>query len=134
MIPLKKVFSVFLTLVLCCSIICTATATIVDTCADAEFSSASASLSAKKTVTFSCLTNSEKKSIKITSCWLQKKDGTIWRFSKSLALPTVVASNTNTYGAWMDYSSSIGSGTYRIGFIANADGHTVTRYSNERTY
>ena len=101
---------------------------------DSVFTSGTASLSTRKTVNFSLRTLDTQGAIKITSCWLQKKDGTIWRFAKSLGIPSQVAINATSYAASMDYSSAIGSGTYRIGFIANADGHTITRYSNERTY
>ena len=34
----------------------------------------------------------------------------------------------------MNHSYIIGAGTYRVGFTANADGHAITRYSNERTF
>ena len=55
-------------------------------------------------------------------------------FSITVVIYIANKDDNPAYTAYMDYSSSIGSGTYRIGFIANADGHTVTRYSNERTY
>ena len=101
--------------------------------ADSTFTSTSASLTTKKAVSFFLQTKETQQSIKITSCWLQKKDGNIWRFAKPLEVPSKTATNTTSYTAYMDYSSSIGSGTYRLGHIANADGHKFTRYSNERT-
>lgn len=102
--------------------------------ADSEFSMASASLMKGKDVTFSCSTNQRKNAIRITKCWLQKKTNNVWRKECDLAAPSVVAENTAAYGAYMDYSSDIGTGTYRIGFTVDADGHAITRYSNERTF
>lgn len=102
--------------------------------ADTEFSRATASLTANKTVSFSCMTIQEKEQIAITSCWLQKKANNKWSWAGSLEAPMTIATNTTLYAAVMDYSDKIGSGTYRIGFTINADGHAITRYSNERTF
>lgn len=102
--------------------------------ADTEFRRVTASLTTNKTVSFSCLTIQEKEQIAITSCWLQKKINNKWSWAGSLEAPTTIATNTTMYAAVMDYSDKIGSGTYRIGFTINADGHAITRYSNERTY
>ena len=103
-------------------------------CADPKFSRATASLTTNKTVSFSCMTIREKEKISIISCWLQKKTNNKWSWAGSLEAPTNIATNTTLYVAVMDYSDEIGSGTYRVGFIINADGHAITRYSNERTY
>ena len=102
--------------------------------ADSEFDVASALLSTRKDVSFSCLTYEIKGTIKITSCWLQKKSGDNWVWVCSLTAPITVATNTDTYAALMDYSSKIGTGTFRVGFTVNADGHAITRYSNSRTF
>ena len=102
--------------------------------ADTVFKRASASLTTQKTVSFSCLTIQQEEQIVITSCWLQKKTDNKWNWAGSLEAPETVATNTTLYAAVMDYSDKIGSGTYRIGFTINADGHAITRYSNERTY
>ena len=101
---------------------------------DEVFDILTASLSSSKTVTFSCVAGATQKSIKMTNCWLQEKTGTSWRKVRSLEVPTTEAKNTVAYYAYMDYSDEIGSGTFRIGFTMNADGHAVTRYSNERTF
>lgn len=106
----------------------------VQLCADSEFAYAFASLSSSKSVTFSCTTYDEKGYIRITACWLQHKVGENWEGASSLSVPDVLRENTNTYGAYMDYSSAIGKGTFRIAFTVEADGHAITRYSNERTY
>lgn len=109
-------------------------ATEVEVCADSEFAYAFASLSTTKGVSFSCTTYEIKTCIKITNCWLQQKIDGEWSDVSSLSTPSTQSSNTNTYGSYMDYSNEIGSGTFRVAFTVNADGHAITRYSNERTY
>lgn len=102
--------------------------------ADSEFGMASASLSSLKAVTFSCMTYQKKNSISITKCWLQQKSNGKWQKVCDLDAPSNIATNTSSYGAYMDYSSDIGTGTFRIGFTVDADGHAITRYSNERSF
>lgn len=102
--------------------------------ADLYFASATAFLAANKQVIFDCTTNDIHNQIRITSVWLEQKVNNEWVTVKSLAAPATIAQNTISYGAVADYSSSIGSGTFRVGFIANADGHTISRYSNSRSF
>ncbi len=102
--------------------------------ADLYFDSATAFLAADKRVIFDCTTYDVYKQIRVTSVWLEQDvDGT-WEYVKSLTPPSAIAENTITYVAVGSYSSNIGTGTFRVGFIANADGHTITRYSNSRTF
>ena len=51
-----------------------------------------------------------------------------------LDAPINTATNSMSFGALMDYSSQIDTGTFRVGFTVNADGHAITRYSNSRTF
>lgn len=102
--------------------------------ADSEFSIASASLSSRKTVSFSCITYVEKSCISITKCWLQQKINNSWIKVCDLDAPTNTATNSMSFGVLMDYSSQIDTGTFRVGFTVNADGHAITRYSNSRTF
>lgn len=103
--------------------------------ADTEFASVTTTLKATKQVSFRALTNDMKSNISVTACWLeQKNDDGSWTTVCSLDVPSVVSQNDFSYSAIMDYSSVIGTGTYRIGATYNADGHTITRYSNERTF
>lgn len=102
--------------------------------ADLYFDSATAFLSSNKSVVFDCTTYDIHNQIRITSVWLEQKVDGEWVTVKSLAAPATIAENTISYGAVADYSSNIGSGTFRVGFIANADGHTILRYSNSRTF
>ncbi len=102
--------------------------------ADLYFASATAFLATNKQVTFDCTTNDIHNKIRITNVWLEQKVDNNWVTVKSLAAPANVAQNTISYVAVADYSSSIDTGTFRIGFTADADGHTITRYSNSRTF
>lgn len=102
--------------------------------ADSEFSIASASLSSRKTVSFSCITYVEKSCISITRCWLQQKINNSWIKVCDLDAPTNTATNSMSFGVLMDYSSQIDTGTFRVGFTVNVDGHAITRYFNSRTF
>ena len=104
-------------------------------CADEVFHRASATLYSDKWITYSCVVYDDAVTLKITSCWLQKKVDGSWVWQKSLPTGGVVGSNTDSIVYDVDYSSYItDAGTYRVGFTANADGHTITRYSTERTF
>lgn len=102
--------------------------------ADDVFDAITATLTSTGGVSFNCATFDIQKSIKMTDCWLQIKTGTRWSKVCDLEVPSKVVTNTFVYTDYMDYSDSIGTGTYRVGFTMDADGHTVTRYSNERTF
>lgn len=103
--------------------------------ADEVFHRASAALYSDKWVTYNCVTQITVAELKITSCWLQKKVDGSWVWQRSLPTGGVVSYNTNSLAYDVDYSGYITeAGTYRVGFVANADGHAITRYSNERTF
>lgn len=103
--------------------------------ADEVFHRASAALYSDKWVTYNCVVYDIAAELKITSCWLQKKVDGSWVWQRSLPTGGVVARNTNSMMYDVDYSGYITeAGTYRVGFVANADGHAITRYSNERTF
>lgn len=103
--------------------------------ADTEFASVTTSLKATKQVSFRALTNDIKSSISVTACWLEQKDDDgSWSTVCALEVPSVIAEDDFSFSATMDYSDVISTGTYRIRATYNADGHTITRYSNERTF
>ncbi len=102
--------------------------------ADSEFMRASASLTTMKTVSFTCVTYQTKQCIHITKCWLQQKVSGRWVKVCDLDAPADVVEDSMYYTASMVYSSEIGTGTFRVGFTVDADGHAITRYSNERTF
>lgn len=103
---------------------------------DAVFDSITTTLTTSKTALFSAYTKYVVGSIKVASCWLQKKVGNNWTYVCSLPAPTTETTNTFGYGDSMDYSSYIPSDgcTYRVAARYVADGHHATRYSNERTF
>lgn len=103
--------------------------------ADSEFASITISLKSSKQVSFRAIANDIKKQIKVTACWLERKNADdTWSNVGTLTPPGVIAENAFTYSATVNYSSNIGSGTYRVGATFDADGHSVSRYSNERSY
>ena len=103
--------------------------------ADTVFSSARVLLSTQMDASFTAQTKSKQAEIKVTSCILQIKTGSVWVDSMTLTAPSKVATNTSRYSAAKDYSSSCSSGnTYRIKAVFDADGHTKTTYSNSISY
>lgn len=131
----RRTVAWLLLMLLVFSCISTALAQEVMPRADEVFHRASATLYSDKWVTYNCVVMDVVGELKITGCWLQKKVNGTWVWQKSLPVGGYVAYNTNSMGYDIDYSSYItGAGTYRVGFTANADGHAITRYSNERTF
>lgn len=130
----KYAVTLFFLLVYAISSLSTAWASDVIATADSEFSIATISLSTRKDATFIGRTNTEKTTISISSCWLEQKSGTKWVYACDLTPPDHISTNTKYYSALTDYSSKIGTGTYRIGATFCADGHAINRYSNERSF
>ncbi len=102
--------------------------------ADTEFASATTNLTSKKNADFDATLYEYKSAIKVTACVLQKEVNSKWEKVTDLTVPSYVAKNTNCYAASMNYSSSIGKGKYRIVTTWDADGHSITRNSNARTF
>ena len=103
--------------------------------ADSEFSSATTTLKTDKSISFRAVTYDVKEEISVTAVWLERKnaDGS-WTYICALTPPSTVFTDTFAYSVTVDYSASIGSGTYRAWATYNADGHAIVRSSNERTY
>lgn len=101
--------------------------------ADEVFDSATVTLKTTKKATFDATTYGNQKTLAVTACWLEKKSGTRWIKQCNLETPAE-RNNTFSYLKEMDYSDKIGTGTYRIGATFDADGHSITRYSNSRTF
>ena len=103
--------------------------------ADLYFNSASAFLASNKLVVFNCVTYDIHNRISITNVWLEQQINGSWLYVKGLIPPSYVAINMMDYGAEVNYSASITtSGTFRVGFTVNADGYSISRYSNSRTF
>lgn len=103
--------------------------------ADTEFDSTATVLKSSKSVSFRATTFELKDSISVTACWLEIKnsDGT-WTTVCSLPVPSAVGTETISFSTSKDYSSYIGNGTYRVWATYTADGHSISRCSNERTF
>lgn len=102
--------------------------------ADTEFAITTANLTSSKSVIFSLATYRVKKSISVDSCWLEKKVNGDWTYVCSLPAPTKVNTNTFAFNDEIDYSEYIGTGTYQVGAVFTADDHSISRYSNEKTF
>ena len=104
--------------------------------ADPIFYSITITLTTSKSALFSAHTYDIVGSIKVASCWLQKKVGDSWTYYCWLPAPSDESNNTIGYGSSMDYSSYIPSdgNTYRVAGRFVADGHHATRYSNQRSF
>ena len=104
-------------------------------CADSVFGSATAFLASNKLVVFDCVAYAVHGRIAITDVWLEQKVDGEWEYVKDLTPPSYVSINMPDYGAEVDYSASITStGTFRVGFTVDADGYSISRYSNSRTF
>ena len=101
--------------------------------ADPEFGSASITLSSQKLVVYSAVLVNEKDSIKVVSAILYRKLGDNWYHVGILPVPSNEYSGYS-YGASIDYSSYISTGTYRVQATFEADGYQITRNSNEKTF
>lgn len=109
--------------------------TMAETMADTVFSNASTSLSSTKNAVFSAYTVNVMNSIKVTRVRLYRKNAdNSWSYVRDLPAPTDEATNDQYFGASKDYSAYIGAGTYRLYTTFTADGHSMSRYSNTRTY
>lgn len=103
--------------------------------ADSVFHNATISLSARKDASFVGITYYKQKKITVTACSLEKKTCTdSWMQVKILPPPKDICADTHAYNSVVSYSTEIGVGTYRIKATFNADGYTITRYSNEQTF
>lgn len=133
---MKKKIALAFALVLCLSLLGqTACAFAPVPFADSYFDSATISLSSSMKASFSALTSYKSSKIQVTSCTLQRKNGNTWNDVATLTPPSTVATNAYSYRASSAYSSAATSGyTYRVWAVFNADGHTVTRYSNSVAY
>lgn len=112
----------------------TATADTVIPYASAYFANTSVALSNVGMASFSVTMIDTASSIRVLSCSLQEKNGSSWT-SVSSSKPTAIAYNTCAYAVEKSYRSLCTPGkTYRITATFEADGHTSTCTSPERTF
>ena len=131
---IKRLVTFILVCILITGISSVALANEVMPYADLYFDSASAFLAHNKLVVFDCVAYDIYDRIAITLVWLEQEVNGQWIYVRTLPPPTYVAVNMPAYGAEVSYSSYIGSGTFRIGFTVDADGYSISRYSNSRTF
>lgn len=101
--------------------------------ADLVFESATAALCSGKFVVFTALTYDIADSVSVTSVQLEQKVDGNWEYVTDLACPSEQTSCFR-YSQTVYYTSEISTGTYRVVVTFCADGHSITRTSNERTY
>jgi hypothetical protein len=128
---MRKILSVFVLMLLISSYTLISRAEILS---DPVFDSISVTISTSKAVIFDATTFEEHSSIEITRVRLYKKISNVWTYQGDLPLPTNVSVMSDNIYATADYSSYIGTGTYRLYTTFSADGYNVSRYSNTRTY
>lgn len=128
---MKKLIVIAMVTMLLVSILAIATAA---TLSDPVFDSATTFLTTTKKANFYAETSSVQGSIKVTRVRLYKMVGDTWSYVGDLPVPTKESTNTIVFSTSYDYSSYIGSGTYRVYTTFNADGYAISRYSNTRTY
>ena len=101
--------------------------------ADEYFNSGSAKLYANKIVGIFAKTEFVVNCISADYCKLYKLVGSSWQLIHT-SYPTYYVTNDWQFGTQVDFSSYIDSGTFRVEVRFNADGHTLTKYSNSRVF
>jgi len=100
--------------------------------ANQYYAEASVAFNSSGKAVFSALTAFQFSELSVTSCSLQVKVGGVWRHDTMLTPPAYVAKNRYTYTAEKTYALNCAPGkTYRSKATFDADGHTITKYSNE---
>ena len=128
---MKKQIAIILIL---CYLVTLSTA-LASTLADSVFDYTATNLSSSKSASFLAETFNTASSIKVTRVRLYKKnDSNNWVYIQDLSVPTEESTNSYYYASNKDYSDSIDTGTYRLYVTYCADGHSISRYSNTRTY
>lgn len=101
--------------------------------ADLIFQDATANLCSGKFVVFTALVYDVADVVSVTSVRLEKEVGGEWTYVTNLTCPPSQTSCFR-YSQTEYYTSAISTGTYRVVVTFCADGHSITRTSNERTF
>lgn len=101
--------------------------------ADLVFQDANAILCSGKFVVFTASTYDVSGSVSVTSARLEQKVNGTWSYVTDLSCPPSQTSCLR-YMQTEYYTSEISTGTYRVVVTFCADGHSITRPSNERTF
>lgn len=127
----RRIIVVFF--VICCIIVNVSFAEQSQHRADEYFNSGSAKLYASKIVGIIAKTEFVVDRISADYCKLYKLVGSSWQLVSTI-YPTYYVTNDWQFGTQVDFSSFIDSGTYKVEVRFNADGHTLTKYSNSRVF
>ena len=101
--------------------------------ADLVFADANAILCSGKYVVFTSSTYELSGTVSVPAVHLEKKVNGEWTYVTDLECPPSQSSCLR-YSQTVYYTEEIGTGTYRVVATFCADGHSITRTSNERTY
>lgn len=103
--------------------------------ADEVFSSITVTLYSNREADYECVTLQTSSYIEVSACSLYQLINGEWKYIRALRKPSGRETDDVLYSRTVSYTQSeIGSGTYRIGARFTADGHSVTRYSNQKTF
>lgn len=103
--------------------------------ADEVFSSITIRLYSNREVDYEAVTLQTSSYIEVSACSLYQLINGEWKYIRALRKPSGRETNDVLYSRTVAYTQSeIGSGTYRIGARFTADGHSATRYSNQKTF
>lgn len=128
----KRLIAIIIAILLCSTFSCAVAGEITPR-ADLVFQNATPTLCSGKYVVFSALTYEVSDSVSVTSVRLEQNVDGEWVYITSLTCPPSQTSCLR-YSQTEYYTSEIGTGTYRVVATFCADGHSITRTSNERTY
>jgi len=129
---MKRAALITVVLVLTTMTLCPALANNSQIKASQYYAEASVALNSSGKAVFSALTTFQFSELSVTSCSLQVKEDGIWKHDTMLTPPSYVAKNRYTYSAEKTYALNCTPGkTYRFKATFSADGHTITKYSNE---
>lgn len=125
----KTCLAIILMFMLCIQVLPVSASGQISPFLDGTVSTGSAYLNSSGKGIFRLTVKQEADEIKVTSCYLYKKDDGEETFKKVATLdpPDTVAKNRKVYSATVDYSSSCTSGeTYYIKATFDIDGYTKT--------
>lgn len=119
------------TILLVSMIFCAFTAHAITPYADSVFVSAYAYINSSKQLSIRSITYAIHEEISIIDCWYEIQSGSDWVYVSDIPEACVSTAGMKSVGVDVDCSLLFTSGTYRVGFEVDADGYSITRYSNE---
>lgn len=130
---MKKRMCYLVTCMLILMLSVAAVAEVVAPCADEVFRDASINLTSSGRITYTASTRTVYNKLSVSNCYLQQYVDGVWKTVCTLPNPASMT-NTKTYLSYTNSAEYLSTGTYRVVATFSADGYTITRTSNERTY